>query len=326
VGRRVALKRSTGEVNYYSEDHLGSTTIVTDATGAKVEEIYYYPYGGTRSDTGSVSLNHKYTGQELDSETNLYYYGARYYDAVLARFISADSIVFGLFDPQSLNRYSYVRNNPARYIDPSGNQYESYDPNLWLTSIYGPLGSFGSMFYSNLGSSWKLDINIPNFNINSFSNIGFNPNFDTSMTVAGNNLAPGPNRLSFGEIQELVQERNMAEVSDECVICIAYRESRFDPNAQSGRSTARGLMGVTRPAANQPGVGYNYDWLFDPGYNIEAGTRYLQWAIDFRDSVQGGLDFYRGVTGSYKSVLGCESCLVNNPKSPYDCFYRYFGR
>jgi hypothetical protein len=70
-GKRVALKRSTGEVNYYSEDHLGSTTIVTNATGAKVEEIYYYPYGATRSDTGSVSVSHKYAGQELDSETNV---------------------------------------------------------------------------------------------------------------------------------------------------------------------------------------------------------------------------------------------------------------
>jgi len=132
-------------------------------------------------------------------------------------------------------------------------------------------------------------------------------------------------RLSFKELEKLVHERNMAVVSDEMVECIAYRESRFDPNAQQpSPNTARGLMGITKGAAKQ--VGYNYDWLFDPGYNIEAGTMYLQWAIDFKGSVNAGLDFYRGVTGSYKSVLGCESCLSSSPKSPYDCFEQYFGR
>jgi RHS repeat-associated protein len=55
----------------------------------------------------------------LDS-TGLYYYGARYYDANIGRFISADTIVPHPSDPQSLNRYSYCRNNPLRYTDPSG--------------------------------------------------------------------------------------------------------------------------------------------------------------------------------------------------------------
>jgi RHS repeat-associated protein len=61
----------------------------------------------------------KYTGQRLDT-TDLYYYGARYYDPAIGRFISADTIVPDPYDPQSLNRYSYCRNNPLRYIDPSG--------------------------------------------------------------------------------------------------------------------------------------------------------------------------------------------------------------
>ncbi|MEM5795044.1 MAG: RHS repeat-associated core domain-containing protein, partial [Bacillota bacterium] len=51
-------------------------------------------------------------GQEYDSETGLYYYGARYYDPAIGRFISPDSIVQSPGDPQSLNRYSYCRNNP----------------------------------------------------------------------------------------------------------------------------------------------------------------------------------------------------------------------
>ncbi len=72
-------------------------------------------------DSGSVDLKHKYTGQEEDGETGLYYYGARYYDPNLARFISPDSIVPDHTDPQSLNRYSYCINNPLLYVDPTGN-------------------------------------------------------------------------------------------------------------------------------------------------------------------------------------------------------------
>ena len=53
--------------------------------GTKVESMNYYPFGGTRVDSGTANLAYKFTGQELDSETGLYYYGARYYDATIGR-------------------------------------------------------------------------------------------------------------------------------------------------------------------------------------------------------------------------------------------------
>ncbi|MFZ3254258.1 MAG: RHS repeat-associated core domain-containing protein, partial [Syntrophales bacterium] len=118
-GTRIAMK-SGSTVNYYHTDHLGSSSIVTNASGTKVEEIYYYPYGATRSNSGSVNVKHKYTGQEEDAETGLYYYGARYYDPSIGRFISADTIVPNPSYPQSLNRYSYGYNNPIIYTDPNG--------------------------------------------------------------------------------------------------------------------------------------------------------------------------------------------------------------
>ncbi|MFC1986548.1 RHS repeat-associated core domain-containing protein, partial [Chloroflexota bacterium] len=64
-------------------------------------------------------------GQRLD-DTGLYYYGARYYDVEIGRFISADTIVPDYTNPQALNRYSYVLNNPLKYTDPSGHQEEDY--------------------------------------------------------------------------------------------------------------------------------------------------------------------------------------------------------
>jgi RHS repeat-associated protein len=75
----------------------------------------------------------KFTGQRLDS-TGLYYYNARYYDPVIGRFISPDTIVPNPANPQSLNRYSYCLNNPLRYSDPTG--HDGVDPNDPTASYY----------------------------------------------------------------------------------------------------------------------------------------------------------------------------------------------
>ena len=81
--------------------------------------ISYFPYGVTRLETGTLDTDKLFTGQRLD-DTGLYFYGARYYDATIGRFISPDSIVPNPANPQCLNRYSYCVNNPLKYIDPSG--------------------------------------------------------------------------------------------------------------------------------------------------------------------------------------------------------------
>jgi RHS repeat-associated protein len=125
-GTRIAAK-SGNEVFYYHQDHLGSTRIITDQNAQVAEEIAYLPFGATLSDTGAANDAHKYTGQRFDAETGLYFYNARYYDPMLGRFISADTIVPSYADPQSLNRYSYVRNNPLMYIDPSGHTWHRKD-------------------------------------------------------------------------------------------------------------------------------------------------------------------------------------------------------
>lgn len=123
--RRVALPASGGSY-YYHLDHLGSTTVVTDQTGSKVQALTYYPFGKTRTNVPGtpVDVPYKYTGQELDRGSGLYFYEARYYDQNLGQFLSADTAEVDLQSPQSLNRYAYVYNNPMRYTDPSGNAPE----------------------------------------------------------------------------------------------------------------------------------------------------------------------------------------------------------
>jgi len=85
---------------YYHTDHLGSSSIITDASGAQVQYLEYTPYGSLVRNEGTDVVKHKFTGKELD-ETGLYFYGARYYDPEIGRFISADTIVQAPYNPQA---------------------------------------------------------------------------------------------------------------------------------------------------------------------------------------------------------------------------------
>lgn len=133
----VARKNSDGSKVFYSNDHLNSTNILTDASGKLIEETTYYPYGDIRS--GGTKSKYLYTGQEKDLETGLNYYGARYYNSHIARFTQADSMLPDPYDPQQLNRYAYTRNNPLKYTDPSGNLIQIpillYAGGAYLTTV-----------------------------------------------------------------------------------------------------------------------------------------------------------------------------------------------
>ncbi|RPI74433.1 MAG: hypothetical protein EHM45_19085, partial [Desulfobacteraceae bacterium] len=116
--RLVMVKN--GNPVYFHKDHLGSTVAQTDQSGAALEAAEYRPFGTLRSHTGNDQSNYKFTDQEFDPETGLYNYNARLYDPMIGRFISPDTVVPGILNPQSLNRYSYCDNNPLIYTDPDG--------------------------------------------------------------------------------------------------------------------------------------------------------------------------------------------------------------
>lgn len=135
-GERIAERDPSGNVYYYHPDHLGSSNIVTDSSGLQKKHTLFYPYGSTRTESGTKQISNKYNDKELDS-SNLYYYGARYYDPGTAHFTKADNIVPNTFDPQSLNRYAYGRDNPTTMIDPTGETYE-HSPYLQTNPFGGP--------------------------------------------------------------------------------------------------------------------------------------------------------------------------------------------
>jgi len=126
--------RINSTLYYTLKDHLGSASVVTDASGNILGENRYYPYGETRLTTGTIFTDKLFTGQREmrrpepveGAGLGIYHYNARFYSPKLGRFLSPDTIVPGAANPQAYNRYSYVLGNPLKYTDPSGHEPGSY--------------------------------------------------------------------------------------------------------------------------------------------------------------------------------------------------------
>ncbi len=119
-GVRIAAVIPSGDARYYLTDQVDSVKIVADDDSRAVTRMEYMPYGATWFEEGDTNNAPKYNSQELDPESNFYYYNARHYSQEIARFVTADSVIDGEFDTQGWNRYAYCKNNPIEYKDPTG--------------------------------------------------------------------------------------------------------------------------------------------------------------------------------------------------------------
>ena len=117
VDQPLAVKRAGIGFFYYHADHQGSIINLTNSSGTIANSYLYDAYGRTLTVFESVSQPFTYTGRELDSESGLYYYRARYYDPNTGRFLGEDPIGFAAGDQ---NLYRYVLNNPVNLTDPDG--------------------------------------------------------------------------------------------------------------------------------------------------------------------------------------------------------------
>ena len=117
------------ETFFYHSDHLGSTSYITDDKGNITQYDAYLPYGELLVDEHSSSeeMPYKFNGKELDEETGLYYYGARYMQPVASIWYGVDAEF-----EKSVSRGSYVycNANPIRLVDPDGNF-----PHLWQARL-----------------------------------------------------------------------------------------------------------------------------------------------------------------------------------------------
>jgi len=132
------------QVYFYHPDHLGSTSYVTDAKGDVYQHVEYFPFGESWVEQvkNAQQVAFGFTGKELDAETGLYYFGARYYDARTSVWVSPDPILGeylptgdkkkdknlpgmgGVFNSFNLGLYTYGHLNPVKFVDPDGNQID----------------------------------------------------------------------------------------------------------------------------------------------------------------------------------------------------------
>ncbi len=127
----VVASAEDAKVAYLTNDHLGSPRINTDRDGAVTSRHDYHPYGEeivtsqrtSHEEYTPDSVRKQFTGYERDRETGLDFAEARMYSKSSGRFTSADPLLFEtkrIADPQQINLYQYVRNNPLNFVDPTG--------------------------------------------------------------------------------------------------------------------------------------------------------------------------------------------------------------
>lgn len=133
LGVLVPSLCAADQVYFYHTDPAGTPLAMTDSGGTVVWKADYKPFGEENSTSGSTANDKRFVGKEKDQETGLSYFGARYEDARLGRFIAPDPVRAVdqkdsktneklLADPQRLNKYPYAVNNPYRYVDQDGRE------------------------------------------------------------------------------------------------------------------------------------------------------------------------------------------------------------
>ena len=143
-----------GNPIYYVEDLLGTSRVITTNTGVVCYDADFYPYGGERAYTNTCPQNYKFEGKERDTETGNDDFGARYYSNRFGRWLSADwsSVPVpvpyaNLTNPQTLNLYSMVADDPESFADLDGHCCSNDDIDFGMGVLRGIASSvtFGAV-------------------------------------------------------------------------------------------------------------------------------------------------------------------------------------
>lgn len=180
-GRRIAHRAvSSNTFYFYVEDMLGSSRALATSAGALCYDADFYPFGGERAYSNTCAQNYKFTGKERDAETNNDDFEARYYSSAFGRFLSADwsstpsPVPYAnLTNPQTLNLYAMVSDNPESFVDLDG--HYACGP-----SCHGKSGD--ELVGSQGGGGWAGGFSTENYD-------------DDSATISAHNWTPIANAL-----------------------------------------------------------------------------------------------------------------------------------
>ena len=262
---------------YYHSDHLGSAQFVTDWKGRQYEHIEYTPYGELWIEevaAGLDKLPFRFTGKELDEETGLYYYGARYLDPKYSRWLSGDPALNdyipkapidddakkhnenlpgmgGVFNTVNLHVYHYAGNNPVKYTDPDGRETKQSgkgtidEPFIQITVTNAETDAY----------KYTTTINYTSYMDNGkiFEQYSINSSFLIKDTEAGTKLA---NDMNVGI------DMGYTLISS---ILIAFTMKQID-----GNNIAKGINGILAGISSY--TGSKYVFKYESGMKIETNT------------------------------------------------------
>jgi RHS repeat-associated protein len=202
---------------YYVGDSLGTTQMLVSSGGWPTWSGEFLPYG-QEIDTNFSTNSRRFTGKERDVETGLDYFGARYYGSAMGRFVTpdwsakAEPVPYAkLGDPQSLNLYAYVSNNPVSNVDPDGHDPSWYDVE---TNWYGALPHSGLEGHQNRSASGGSTFTMGAMSSDSVDSYD---NYLTYVAASEAYAAQGPNNTTGFHTQDEAAKAILAEINPKSI-------------------------------------------------------------------------------------------------------------
>lgn len=282
-GKLIATYNPDG-LHFRATDWLGSLRASTDAQGTLQSNSSTLPFGDQFTATGNPADKYDFTGKERDAESGNDYFGARYYSSSMGRWMSPDPSVLDFADlsnPQSLNLYSYVLNNPLKFTDIDGLVCH------WDDGTQDDLPENGGATWVDClkqGGTWSEDVTI---NVKADDNgnqlsvmqtdssgifIDFRPGAECSTALAGANKTAQAINNYYGKYKGVVSgAANAHGIDANLLAALGVRESGFRNSVQPG-GAGRGIFQID--LGQHPDVSFSQ--AMDPSFSANYAAGMLQ--------------------------------------------------
>jgi RHS repeat-associated protein len=300
---------------------LGSTQQFTNWSGTSPMDTLFYPWG----QPANSSVESLWAGFNDGNGWLLHEWqtDTRRYTPSAGRWFTPDPAPADLTNPQSLNRYAYVLNNPTTLTDPTGLMY--CDPNSAVTDNNGTVVGYTDCLPEEASQTNKYSLYFPpqQENVSSAPDqVETEMEDDETGDLSGTGGTGGSQGIIYWpQVQSLVHQNNKSKQCDELIDCIVFKESHmgksgvnsgyragFNTNAGVGVHAALGLMQLEPCRQGGPCVG-QYDPT-NPAQNIQVGSNFLQQKITSLGSQEAGVQSYGPAGEEYANhILDCASDL-----------------